>query len=91
MTPQRPSGHLAWSDCATYRGRRQNIVPKQDLTAAISAQQGAGSVGSAIAPPLGGLLFGAFRGLPFLADAISSWSRGSRMIDAVISGKNDLD
>lgn len=56
---------------AAESGALPNIVPEQDLTAAISAQQGAGSVGSVIAPPLRGLLFGVFRGLPFLADAIS--------------------
>lgn len=56
---------------AAESGALPNVVGEQDLTAAISAQQGAGSVGSVIAPPLGGALFSTFRGLPFLADGIS--------------------
>jgi len=48
------------------------LVPAEILPAALAQNEAKGRGASLAGPPLGGLLFGAGRMLPFLADAISS-------------------
>lgn len=48
-----------------------NIVPKEQLTAAVSAQESSSAACGVVAAPVGGALLQVFRGLPFLADAVS--------------------
>jgi hypothetical protein len=56
---------------AAYSGAFRSIVPRRQLPAAASVEQARASTVRLSAPPLGGLLFGFARVLPFLADAIS--------------------
>jgi predicted MFS family arabinose efflux permease len=52
------------------------VVPDEDLAAALSQNQARQHVASLVGGPLGGLLFGLVRWLPFAADAVSyavSW------------------
>ena len=52
-------------------GALPNVVAKDELTAAVAAQQATSSATSVAGPPMGGALYGASAGLPFLADAVS--------------------
>lgn len=56
---------------AAEAGALPNVVDKNQLTSAIAAQQATSSASAMLAPVLGGSLFQLFRGLPFLADAVS--------------------
>ncbi|HEY8597010.1 MAG TPA: MFS transporter [Thermomicrobiales bacterium] len=47
------------------------VVPKEQLPAAVAQQQAQYSVGGLLGPPLGGALFGIAQLLPFLLDAVS--------------------
>ncbi|QDZ14554.1 MFS transporter [Humibacter ginsenosidimutans] len=47
------------------------VVPSEQLGSAMAAMQGRGAVASLVAGPLGGLLYGFSRALPFLASALS--------------------
>jgi hypothetical protein len=47
------------------------IVPANQLSAAVSAQQGQTATASLTGPPLGGALFALSRAFPFVADAVS--------------------
>lgn len=56
---------------ACQSGAVRNVVPAEQLPAAIGVQQArSASVGIA-GPPIGGALFGVARALPFVADAVS--------------------
>lgn len=48
-----------------------NVVPGDQLTAAVTAQQMSASAGAVAAPSAGGSLLAVFTGLPFLADGLS--------------------
>lgn len=52
-------------------GAVRSVVPTQQLPDAFAAEQARFSVVTLAGPPLGGVLFGLGRSLPFLADAIS--------------------
>jgi predicted MFS family arabinose efflux permease len=52
-------------------GALRSVVPARQLPAAAAAEQARLSVVTLAGPPLGGVLFGFGRSLPFLADAIS--------------------
>ena len=52
-------------------GALRAVVPAPQLPAASSAESGRQAVVQVVGPPLGGALFGVFRALPFLVDAIS--------------------
>jgi predicted MFS family arabinose efflux permease len=56
---------------AADAGVLPNVVEKNQLTSAVAALQTTSSATAVLAPPLGGTLFQLFRGLPFLADAVS--------------------
>jgi MFS family permease len=56
---------------AADAGAVPNVVEKDQLTSAVAALQATSSATAVLAPPLGGALFQLFRGLPFLADALS--------------------
>src|SRR5205085_9590883 len=59
-------------------GALRSVVPARQLPAAAAAEQARLSVVTLAGPPLGGVLFGLGRSLPFLADAISyAFSIGS--------------
>ena len=62
-------GYVLFS--AAEGGALPNVVSKDDLPAAVSAQQATSSASSVIGPALGGILYGGARGLPFLIDAVS--------------------
>lgn len=49
----------------------RRVVPREQIPAAIAQNEGRVYAASLGGPPLGGLLFGLGRGLPFLADALS--------------------
>jgi MFS family permease len=49
----------------------KSVVPKEQLAAAASTEEGRLSVVRLIGPPAGGALFGVGRAVPFLADAVS--------------------
>ena len=52
-------------------GALRSVVPGRQLPAAAAAEQARYSTVTIVAPPLGGSLFGVWRALPFLADAVS--------------------
>jgi MFS family permease len=52
-------------------GALRSVVPGRQLPAAAAAEQARYSTMVIVAPPLGGSLFGVWRALPFLADAVS--------------------
>lgn len=52
-------------------GAMRSVVPREQLPRAFAAEQARLSTVVLMGPPLGGLLFGLGRSLPFLADAIS--------------------
>jgi MFS family permease len=52
-------------------GALRSVVPSRQLPAAAAAEQARFSTMIIVAPPLGGSLFGVWRALPFLADAVS--------------------
>jgi MFS family permease len=52
-------------------GALRSVVPRRLLPAAAAAEQVRYSTMIIVAPPLGGSLFGVWRALPFLADAVS--------------------
>ena len=52
-------------------GALRSVVPGRQLPAAAAAEQARYSTMIIVAPPLGGSLFGVWRALPFLADAVS--------------------
>ena len=52
-------------------GALRSVVPGRQLPAAAAAEQARFSTMIIVAPPLGGSLFGVWRALPFLADAVS--------------------
>jgi MFS family permease len=52
-------------------GALRSVVPGRQLPAAAAAEQVRYSTMTIVAPPLGGSLFGVWRALPFLADAVS--------------------
>ncbi|MBA3788058.1 MAG: MFS transporter [Actinobacteria bacterium] len=52
-------------------GAIRRLVPRGQIPAAIAQNEGRVYAASLGGPPLGGLLFGLGRGLPFLADAVS--------------------
>lgn len=56
---------------AADAGALPNVVEKDQLASAVAAQQATSSAAAMVAPVLGGSLFQLFRGLPFLADAVS--------------------
>jgi predicted MFS family arabinose efflux permease len=62
-------GYVLFS--AAERGALPNVVSKEDLPAAVAAQQATSSASSMVGPALGGVLYGAGRALPFLTDALS--------------------
>lgn len=53
------------------RGALRHVVPAEQLPAAVAQNEARAFAASILGPPLGGLLFAAARGLPFLADAVS--------------------
>jgi predicted MFS family arabinose efflux permease len=56
---------------ASAPGATRAVVPIEALPAAVSVQQGRSAAVGVAGPPLGGVLFGVGRALPFLADAVS--------------------
>ena len=56
---------------AADAGAVPNVVEKDQITSAVAALQVSSSATATLAPSLGGALFQLFRGLPFLADAVS--------------------
>ncbi len=56
---------------AAQPGAMRAIVPTEQLPAAAGAQSGRTAAVRIVGPPLGGVLFGAGRALPFVADACS--------------------
>jgi hypothetical protein len=56
---------------AAYAGALRAVVPARQLPAAAGAQTGRQAAVRLAGPPLGGVLFGLGRALPFLADAVS--------------------
>lgn len=56
---------------AAETGALPNVVAPNQLTAAVSAQEISSSTTAVVAAPIGGVLFGTFRGFPFLVDAVS--------------------
>ena len=56
---------------AGQSGAFRSVVPLAQIPAAASVSQGRAAIVRLSAPPVGGVLFGVARGLPFLADAIS--------------------
>lgn len=52
-------------------GALRSVVPTQQLPAAFAAEQARLASVTLAGPPLGGILFGVARSLPFLADAVS--------------------
>lgn len=52
-------------------GAIRAVVPAAELPAAVSVQQGRSAVVGVAGPPIGGVLFGLGRAVPFAADAIS--------------------
>ena len=56
---------------AAQGGALRAVVPARQLPAATAAQTGRESVVRLVGPPLGGVLFGLGRAVPFLADAAS--------------------
>jgi MFS family permease len=63
--------------CAVFFGLAEQaalprVVPLSLLPAAISQNEAKNRGGALVGPPLGGLLFGVQRALPFLADGVSS-------------------
>jgi len=53
------------------RGALRHVVPAEQLPAAVAQNEARAFAANILGPPLGGLLFAAARGLPFLADAVS--------------------
>src|ERR1051326_5216249 len=49
----------------------KSVVPKEQLAAAASTEEGRLSVVRLVGPPAGGALFGVGRAVPFLVDAVS--------------------
>jgi Transmembrane secretion effector len=62
-------GYVLFS--AAEGGALPNVVSRDDLPAAVAAQQATSSASSMVGPALGGVLYGAGRALPFLTDAVS--------------------
>lgn len=56
---------------ASQNGAIRNVVPQEQLAAAVGVQTGRAAVVGIVGPPAGGALFGLARGLPFVADAVS--------------------
>jgi hypothetical protein len=63
---------------AASRGAFRSVVPVAQLPAAASAVQARSAIVRLSSPPIGGVLFGVARSLPFVADAVSyafsTWS-----------------
>jgi MFS family permease len=62
--------------CAVFFGLAENaalprIVPVAELSAAVAQNEGKSRGAALVGPPLGGLLFGLTRALPFVADAVT--------------------
>jgi predicted MFS family arabinose efflux permease len=62
--------------CAVFFGLAENaalprIVPPEQLSAAVAQNEGKSRGAALVGPPLGGILFGLSRALPFVADAVS--------------------
>jgi predicted MFS family arabinose efflux permease len=55
----------------TERGALRNIVPADQLTEAVARNESRSYVAMLAGPPLGGLLFGVARAVPFVVDAVS--------------------
>jgi predicted MFS family arabinose efflux permease len=55
----------------TERGALRNIVPAEQLTEAVARNESRSYVAMLAGPPLGGLLFGVARAVPFVVDAVS--------------------
>jgi MFS family permease len=56
---------------AAQTGALRGVVPRQQLPAAAGVQEARTATVSLFGPPLGGVLFGVSRALPFIADAVS--------------------
>ncbi|HEY6016816.1 MAG TPA: MFS transporter, partial [Gaiellaceae bacterium] len=56
---------------ACHSGAVRNVVPPEQVPAAIGIQQGRSAAVGIVGPPVGGALFGVARALPFAADAVS--------------------
>jgi MFS family permease len=56
---------------AAQAGALRAVVPARQLPAAAAAQTGRVAVVQVVGPPVGGVLFGVTRALPFLSDAVS--------------------
>lgn len=56
---------------AAQTGALRAVVPARQLPAAVGAQQARAATVNLVGPPLGGVLYGVGRAVPFLADAVS--------------------
>jgi MFS family permease len=56
---------------AAQAGALRGVVPLRQLPAAAGVQEARGATVMLVGPPVGGVLFGLSRALPFLADAVS--------------------
>ena len=56
---------------ACHSGAVRNVVPPEQVPAAIGIQQGRSAAVGIVGPPVGGALFGVARALPFAAHAVS--------------------
>ena len=66
---------------AASRGAFRSVVPIAQLPAAASAVQARSAIVRLSSPPIGGVLFGLARSLPFIADAVSyAFSTGSVLL-----------
>lgn len=66
---------------ASSRGAFRSVVPVAQLPAAASAVQARSAIVRLSSPPVGGVLFGLARSLPFIADAVSYvFSTGSVLL-----------
>jgi hypothetical protein len=66
---------------AASRGAFRSVVPTEQLPAAASTVQARTSIVLLSGPPVGGVLFGLARSLPFIADAVSyAFSTGSLLL-----------
>jgi MFS family permease len=64
-------GALLTVSFVTERGVLRRLVTPDQLSAAVAQNESMFYAGSIIGPPVGGLLFGIARALPFLGDAVS--------------------
>jgi len=60
---------IAYDSCEN--GALRNVVPLSQMAQAVARNEARGASVSLIAPPIGGVLYGIARSIPFLADALS--------------------